>query len=273
MSQAGVEKLGGYLEEWVRSAPCAEETDSISLDATDALIEAGMVQYKPEGWDFKLHETHPDAPRAQFKLMIRNAPGTDTNPAYYDRFTLPSVVQAGQGGRLDAVKYVLGYPNAGTPIASAFVRLAREHMGIELEQLEQSKTTYADGRRELGKITSPYEIDEAVYAVDDTATGGDTKIEGWRRITEQGMTYAGLGLIIERDPLSSALIRQITRDGVYPSMHWLTVVRRAAKVMDLPDGAIQQELDYPMELFEWNVANNKLGRLPDSGRLSPAIKK
>src|ERR1700728_18619 len=115
--ETGIERLGTYVEDWVRTAPYADEVSDVTLDAMDALIEAGMVQYKADGWGFKLHEKHPDAPKAQFKLMIREAPGVDTSPAYYDRFTLPSVLQAGNAGRLDGITYVLGYPKAGTPIA------------------------------------------------------------------------------------------------------------------------------------------------------------
>jgi orotate phosphoribosyltransferase len=261
------EKLGEYLEDWVRSAPGPEEAGSITLDAMHALLEAGMVQFNPEGWDFKLHEKHPDAPKALFKLMIREAPGVDTNPAYYDRFTLPSVFQAGEAGLLENSTYVLGYPNAGTPIASAFARLASMYAGVQLVRLEQSKINYPDGRRELGEITNPYTAGESVYAVDDTATGGDTKIEGWQKITQHGLAYAGLGLIVERDPLGSALIRQRTGSGVYPSMHWLTVISHAATALDLPTNAVRQELDYPLKLFEWNVEHDNLDRLPNSALL------
>jgi orotate phosphoribosyltransferase len=268
MSDVGIEKLGTYLESWIQSAPGVEEVDDVTRDAQAALIEAGMVQYNPDGWDFKLHETHPDAPKAQFKLMIREAPGVNTDPAYYGRFTLPSVLQLGEAGGLDSVTYVLGYPNAGTPIASAFARLAKERLGIELIQLEQAKTTHADGTRELGDIKSPYAAGETVLAVDDTATGGDTKIEGWQKITQHGLSYAGLALLIERDPLSSALIRERTGEGVYPSMHWLSVVRQAGKILGLPDAAIQQELAYPLRLFEWNVEHGKSGRLPSPNFLA-----
>lgn len=262
MAGTNTEILGGYLEDWVHSAPSIDDLDSTARDAQDALVEAGMVQYNPDGWDFKLHEKHPDAPKAQFKLMIREAPGVDTNPAYYDRFTLPAVMQASEAGRLDRVKYILGYPNAGTPIAEAFVRQAGVHLGADLTQLQQEKITHLDGTRELGAIVSEHEEDGEVLAIDDTATGGDTKIEGWRKITEHKLSYAGLILVIERDPLGSALVRERTASGVYPSMHWLTLVQHAAKALDVPEKAIQRELDYPARLFEWNVANNNLGSLP-----------
>ena len=256
------ERLGAYVEAWAQSAPGADDVDRATRDAQDALIEAGMVQYRPDGWSFKLHEKHPDAPKARLKLMIREAPGTDTNPAYYDRFTLPSVLQAEAADRLDGLTYVLGYPNAGTPIAEAFVRLARIHLGVELVQLNQGKITHANGSRELGGITSDYREGEATLAIDDTSTGGDTKIEGWQKIIEHNLAYAGLALIVERDPLGSALVREVTGAGVHPSIHWLTSVQRAADVLDLPSGAMQRELDYPVRLFEWNVANNNLGSLP-----------
>jgi len=262
MADLGVERLGAYVDNWAQTAPIADEVDDITRDALDALIAAGMVQYNPDGWNFKLHEKNPDAPKADFKLMIREAPGVDTNPAYYDRFTLPSVLQAGETGLLDGVTYVLGYPNAGTPIATAFSRLTRAHLGIDLAQLVQAKVTHADGKRELGDITSEHEEGELTLAIDDTATGGDTKIEGWQRVVQQGLAYAGLVLIVERDPLGSALVRERTGAGVYPSMHWMTLVQYAAKVLDLPAGAIQNELSYPTRLFEWNVAHGKAGSLP-----------
>lgn len=263
MADLGIERLGTYVEEWSRSAPIADEVNGVTHDALDALVEAGMVQYNPDGWDFKLHEKNPDAPRAEFKLMIREAHGVNTDPAYYDRFTLPAVLQAGESGLLHNVSYVVGYPNAGTPIAEAFTRLAIAHLGVGLVQLRQGKIMRDGGARELGYIESEYEEGKETLAVDDTATGGDTKIEGWRRITEHGLAYAGLVLIVERDPLGSALVRQRTGAGVYPSMHWMTVIQHAARVLDLPDGAIQRELAYPSQLYEWNVANNNLGSLPD----------
>lgn len=262
MSEVNFERLGAYVEDWVHSAPEAHDIDPVTRDGQDALIEAGMVQFNPDGWDFKLHEKHPDAPRAQFKLMIREAAGVDTNPEYYNRFTLPSVIEAGETGRLERVRYILGYPNAGTPIASAFARQAHRHLGVDLEQLIQAKITHPDGSRELGKITSEYVEGELTEAIDDTATGGDTKIEGWRQVTEHGLAYNGLILIVERDPLGSALVREKTSAGVHPSMHWMSLVQRAAKVLELPQSAVQKELDYPSRLFEWNVANNNLGSLP-----------
>ncbi len=268
MSGVDAERLGTYVEDWVMAAPNADEVGDVALDAMDALIEAGMVQYNPEGWDFKLHQKHPDAPKAEFKLMIRKAPGVDTNPAYYDRFTLPSVMQAGENGRLNGVKYILGYPNAGTAIAEAFVRLSDDWFGIELEQLIQDKVDLGGGKRELGDIATDYEEGEMVEAVDDTATGGDTKIEGWQKIIHHKLGYAGLTLIVERDPLGSALVRERTGAGVYPSMHWMTIVQRAAKVLDLPDGAVARELNYPVQLFEWNVANDNLGSLPNPDLLA-----
>ena len=205
-----------------KKTPNEFKVDKTIIDAQDALIEAGMVQFKADGWDFKLHEKHPEAPKAQFKLMIREAPGVDTSPAFYDRFVLPSVLQAGESGILDGVDYVLGYPNAGTPIAEAFIRLADTHLGFDLQQLSQDKITHADGKRELGDITSEYEDGEIVLAIDDTATGGDTKIEGWRKIVQHNLGYAGLVLLVERDPLGSALARERTNAAVRPSMHWLS---------------------------------------------------
>ena len=264
-----VEELGAYLEAWVQSAPGPDDVNLIVQDAQAALVEAGMVQYNPDGWDFKLHEKYPDAPKACFKLMIRQAAGVDTNPAYYDRFTLPSVFQADAAGLLANEPYILGYPNAGTPIAGAFRRLTDEQLGIGLVQLHQAKILHADNTRELGDIESPYEEGKSVLAIDDTATGGDTKVEGWQKITAHGLGYAGLMLIVERDPLGSALIRERTGGGVHPSMHWLTVVRRAAKILGLPDAAVQQEFSYPLRLFEWNVDNDNLGRLPDPSSLAP----
>lgn len=268
MANLGLEKLGAYVEDWVRTAPSINDVDNVTHDAMDALVEANMVQYKAGGWDFKLHEKHPDAPRAEFKLMIREAPRVDTNPAYYDRFTLSSVLQAGEAGLLNGVNYVLGYPNAGKAIASAFARLAIVHLGIELAQLEQGKITHADGSRELGDIISAHEEGASVFAVDDTTTGGDTKIEGWRKIAQHGLSYAGLALIVERDPLGSALVRERTSAGVYPSIHWLTLAQYAVQALELPNEAIQRELTYPTRLYEWNVANNNLGSLPDPDLIS-----
>lgn len=269
MATTEIEALGGYLENWVHGAPHPSDMDSVGHDAMLALVEAGMVQYNPEGWDFKLHEKHPDAPKAQFKLMIRQAPGVDTNPAYYDRFTLPSVLQAGESGALHDVDSVLGYPNAGTPIAKAFVRLSSEHLGIQLEQLQQEKITHQDGRRELGAITSQTQDGEMTVAIDDTATGGDTKIEGWKQIVKHGLGYAGLILLVERDPLGTELVRQKTGAEVATSMHWLTIIQCAAKALNLPRGAAQQEFDYTRRLFAWNVANDNLGSLPDPKLILP----
>ena len=267
MSETNFEKLGDVLEEWTRSVPT--ESDDVVIDAQDALIEAGMVQYKEAGWDFKLHEANPAAPKAQFKLMIREADGVDTSPAYYHRFVLPSVLQAINDGRLEDVRYVLGYPNAGTPIAAAFVHLANIHIGLDLRQITQNKINNPDGTRELGEINKQDTEGELVQegalteAIDDTATGGQTKVEGWRKISASNLSYSGLSLIVERDPLGSELVRQLTGARVSASMHWLGVVGRAATVLDLPKDAVQREMDYALRLFEWNVANKKTANLPD----------
>lgn len=255
------EALGEYLENWVNSVP-AEIDNLVLLDAHDALIEANMVQFNPNGWDFTLHQKFPEAPKSQFKLMIRRAEGVDTNPQYYRRFVLPSVLMAETALIRDTVKYVVGYPNAGTPIAAAFVELANRELGLNLEQLIQNKITYDDGSRELGDITGEFEEGAATRAVDDTTTGGATKIQGWGAITGQGLGYSGLSLIVERDPLGSALVRSRTGGDVTASMHWLSVVDRAAQVKGLPADAVQREADYSMRLFEWNVENGNTDGLP-----------
>lgn len=262
MAGVAIERLGEYVDEWVRAAPNSNDIDKVHSNAIDALVEANMVQYNPEGWEFKLHEQNPDAPKARFKLMIREAHGVDTNPDYYDRFTLPAVLQADEKGLLSDLTYVLGYPNAGTPIAESFVRLVKKCLGIELLQLKQDKITHTDGTRELGDIISDYEMGESVLAVDDTATGGPTKIEGWQRIVQHYLRYAGLIMIAERDPLASALVRERTGSSVCAPLHWLTIVSRAAQNLDLSREAVQTEFSYPSRLFEWNVAHNKLNNLP-----------
>lgn len=262
MVTPGIEQLGTYLESWAQSAPKAEDMDPYTRDAMDALVEAGMVQYKPGGWDFKLHEKNPDAPKAEFKLMIREAPGVNTHPSLYDRFVLPTVMHAGESELLGDAEYVVGYPNAGTAIAAALVRLAKERLGIKVEQLEQDKVVFDDGKRELGDITTPFREGAKTWAADDTATGGDTKIEGWRKVVQHGLSYAGLFLIVERDPLGTALVRERTKAPVYSSIHWLTLAQHAVRSLELPEEALQLEMSYPLRLFEWNVANNKLGSLP-----------
>lgn len=262
MTKIDLEKLGGHIENWVLSAPTANDLEGVTLDAHSALIEAGMVQHNPNGWDFKLHEKYPEAPKAQFKLMIRKAPGVNTDPAYYDRFTLPSVLQAGEEGTLEGVRYIVGYPNAGIPIARSFVHLAAVHLGIELKQLQQNKIIHGDGKRQLGEIQGELTPEELTKAADDTATGGDTKIEGWQRILERKLRYAGLILLVERDPLASALIRERTGSIVSASMHWLTIVQLAGRAFNLPEAAIRREMDYPLRLFEWNATHGNLGRIP-----------
>ena len=263
MTSIDIDKFGSILEDWVYEAPNVHEIDELTKDAQDALIQADMVQYNRDGWSFKLHEKHPNAPKSQFKLMIREAPGVDTNPLFYDRFVLPSVIQAGESGLLQNVNYVLGYPNAGTPIASAFVRLADIHLGIDLEQLRQEKITHYDGRRVLGDIISNFEEGGSVLAVDDTTIGGDTKIEGWNKIIKHSLGYAGLVLIVERDPLGTRLVEDRTNTVVKPSMHWITLVQRAAANLDLPIDAIQKEVDYSTRLLEWNIANNNASSFSD----------
>lgn len=264
MSEASMEELGTYLRNWTVTAPTPHDIDDLTRNAVDAIVEAGMVQYNPNGWDFKLHEKNPDAPRAPLKLMIREAPGVDTDPRYYDRFTAPAVHQAAARGTLDSLRYVLGYPNAGTPIARAFRDHADAHFGVKLEQLDQDKVVNDDGTRELGQITSDYTQGETVLAIDDTATGGDTKIEGWKKVNEHGLTYAGLSLVVARDPLGLALVRERTGSEVNASIHWITVVGRAAAILDLPERVVHQEIDYPVKLFEWNVTNGNLAGLPET---------
>ena len=160
------------------------------------------------------------------------------------------------------MKYVLGYPKAGTPIAGAFVRLAKAQLGVELAQLEQAKIEHADGTRQLGDITTEYIEGEPTLSIDDTATGAGTKIEGWQKVNEHNLAYRGLVLIVERDPLGTALIREQTGAGVYPSIHWLSLVLHAGKVLDLSQTAIQREMDYPSKLFQWNVDNDNLESVP-----------
>lgn len=263
MAQESFETLGDYVESWVQSAPTLAEVDSIIFDAQTALLEAGMVQFNPDGWDFKLHEKYPEAPKSQFKLMVREATGVNTDPSYYDRFVLPSVLTASKLGQLDKVHYVLGYPNAGTAIAAAFVRQADSYAGIKLEQLQQAKVINDDGTRKLGSIKEPYRRGVPVLAVDDTVVGGDTKIEGFLSITTSSLGYSGLSLLVERDPLGTERVRQDTSARVDTAIHWLTLIEHAGRELDLPKDALQRARDYPKQLLEWNVKHDNIVGLPD----------
>lgn len=163
------------------------------------LFWLGAVQFaKPDepGWKLKLHEREPDAPFSPIYFNLRTP--ENPKPGRIDQDTLHSIA-IGFGWLVDqrGIGYaaVCGIPNAGEPIADAF--LARRPLG----KLALIKTGDDAGGRSISGVSdwANLELGSRVLLLDDVITSADTKIEAIAAFNSVALKVNDLLVVVDRE--------------------------------------------------------------------------
>lgn len=163
------------------------------------LFWLGAVQFaKPDepGWRLKLHEREPDAPLSPIYFNLRTP--ENPKPGRIDHDTLGAIAIGFQwlvNQRGIDYAAVCGIPNAGEPIADAF--LAHR----PTRKLSLIKTgDDASGRSISGvKGWANLELGSRVFLLDDVITSADTKIEAIAALNNVALGVSDLLVVVDRE--------------------------------------------------------------------------
>lgn len=180
-----------------------KKLERLALD----LIDRGLI-LTDGPFEFKLHEKHPDAPRAPIKLNLRFPPK--------GALTWELVEQIGnalyQLSCQAQIHYdcVVGVPKAGDPFAKLFSKLASAPL-LFLDKKETER-----GRMILPLLQGEYQNGWRVLIIDDTVVMADSKREAIQAVKANGLVVAGIEVLVDwehggRDDLEAAEVPVFSR--------------------------------------------------------------
>jgi len=158
------------------------------------LLKIGAVQFG--SFRLKLHETNPEAPLSPIYFNLRSDKNPNIGPLeerdYRFIVSCMGVVAASYDLTFDTVA---GIPNAGDPMAAAFVQsCAPSKMLINLE-----KTTIGDQRRISGVADGHVVRSRRILLVDDLITKADSKLEAIQCLRRRGGIVKDVLVLIDRE--------------------------------------------------------------------------
>src|SRR3989344_7354725 len=143
------------------------------------------IDFAQEGeFAFKMHENQPDAPLSPIYVNLRNLPESLVDQVGLVLSEIPTD---------EPVDFYTGIPNAGTPLAKAYVK----HSGIPYMDIYEKEVT-GDGRRIVSEGNVTAIQGKKVRLIDDLATGGDTKLEAIRAAEELGARVVDILVLVDR---------------------------------------------------------------------------
>jgi uridine monophosphate synthetase len=188
-----------------------------------AIKLAGVGEAPAEGFRLKLHEKNPDAPLSPIYLNLRtpdNKGGTLT----------PEVLELIAVVMMERLPlhftYVIGIPNAGTPIAEELFRhLKHDPVYPHVQLLHLGKVEQEAGRRIVGIQEDLQDVDDpCVLLVDDLITQADTKLEAITAVEDDGLEVARLMVLVDRE--------QGGKEQIAAAGHRLTPVFTLGELLD-----------------------------------------
>ena len=143
------------------------------------------IDFAQEGeFALKLHEKDPDALLSPIYVNLRNLPESLVDQVGLVLSEIPTD---------EPVDFYTGIPNAGTPLAKAYVK----HSGIPYMDIYEKEVT-GDGRRIVSEGNVTAIQGKKVRLIDDLATGGDTKLEAIRAAEELGARVVDILVLVDR---------------------------------------------------------------------------
>ena len=187
------------------------------------------------------------------KLMIRDTKVRKYSDETYDKVVAPNVQTMVSSGVADRIDAILGYPRAGTRIAEAIARGVFDLTGKELIVIDAEKNDPKTNPKWPATIYTELPSGLLVRGIDDTATGGKTKVWSAEMLRAYDTDYDGLDMPVERDPLGTAYVREKTGQDVNVELHWLTIVNEIVRVEGLPVSVVEREMRYQMAMLIWKI--------------------
>lgn len=174
-----------------------------------ALWDCGAIKIDCEdGFELKLHQTQPDAPKSPIYLNLR----TKDHPKNPGLLTPEIMELVGDCfAELELTAQVpqrfADIPNAGGPFGDQFQRISQDWDNPP-GRLTLEKIIEDDGTRYIsGEIEGDYDPGMTCLLVDELITGADTKLEAIGALESNGLTVAGVLLLADRGQGGSELLR------------------------------------------------------------------
>jgi len=215
-----------------------------------ALMEAGAVLTKfttsgaGEGFRLKLHEKHPDAPLSPifFNLRTRDnpTPGPLTPELLQD---IAAEFISITHERNLSFTVVAGIPNAGDPLATAFVRVSPAQLPPPLHFEKRVE----DGRRTVVGLAARSDRrgvpGDVVLFLDDVVTEADTKREAIAAARRERFAVRDIIVLIDREQGGAAGLAQM---GV--TLHAIFTVSSLIRLY-VAEGSLTQAMGREIEEY------------------------
>ena len=171
----------------------------------DKTHPAAIEHNGQRGFKLKLHEKQPNAPLSPIYLNLRTPdnpkPGPLTPEIVADCATLMRQLVF-----LDKLDCVCGLPNAGDPLAHAYLCIERS-AGKPVTLLRLDKEQRGEQRRIVGPPRGQFQPGAWVAVVDDLITKADSKLEGITALEQAGLKIANVLVIVDRQQGGAEMLK------------------------------------------------------------------
>lgn len=182
------------------------------------LFDAGAIKIETEGrYSFKRHEKEPNASLSPIYFNLRTPDNPKPGPLS-DRLirmiASAMFIKARQEGLVYSV--VAGIPNAGDPIAEAFLNMVWVVYRVAWPSLRFEKKETKEGRRitRLAEGTAFYEENLQLLLLDDVIEGAETKLEAAGAAQESGLEVAAVLTLIRYDYKEADPVKRMKEAGL-----------------------------------------------------------
>lgn len=182
------------------------------------------------GFKLKLHEKQPDAPLSPLYLNLRTPdnpkPGPLTSEIIADCATLMRQLVF-----LDKLDCVCGLPNAGDPLALAYLCIERSACK-PVTLLRLGKEQRGEQRRIVGPPRGQFQPGSWVTILDDLITEADSKFEGIDANEQAGLKIANILVIVDRQQGGAEMLknRGYKLHALFTLEHLLEIYRDHSRI-------------------------------------------
>ena len=189
--------------------------------AAHAVFRSGTVHVDLEnGFELKVHETFPKAPRSPFYASLRPEGVKDglLSPSDFAVMGRAMVAKA-RSEKLIRKRSIVGIPAAGEPLVDAFIANLDDDEATILSRQRLIKVEEPGQKRYIGGFQGSVSVDLAqdMLVFDDLMTNADTKIETKNQIEKIGGTMSDMMLFLNR---SVDGIKRMNEIGVKVHVVW-----------------------------------------------------
>lgn len=150
----------------------------------NSLFEIGAIKFG--AFRLKLHERNPEAPLSPYYVDLR------VLPRYPNVMRQAAQTYAQVAQRAGEYDVVLGIPEAGNPLATAF---SLETGTPQIYLRKEEKT----GHGIAGNFMTPINRGETVLLLDDLVTQADSKLDAIRTLENSGLVVRDVAVLVDRE--------------------------------------------------------------------------